>query len=136
MYVGKVTHLGQVVTDRRRLDSYTRDLALNQSTLYAGYAGRFTHFRKTFGYANMPLDGLWLRAPYLHNGSVPTLRDLLKPAAARPKAFWRGDDVYDPVRSEEHTSELQSLMRTSYSVFCLKKKTEEKKSKLETIKHK
>src|SRR3546814_3988591 len=30
------------------------------------------------------------------------------------------DDV--PVRSEEHTSELQSLMRTSYAVFCLKKK--------------
>src|SRR3546814_10473756 len=27
------------------------------------------------------------------------------------------------LRSEEHTSELQSLMRTSYSVFCLKKKT-------------
>ena len=44
---------------------------------------RFTHFRKTFGYANMPLDGLWLRAPYLHNGSVPTLRDLLEPAAKR-----------------------------------------------------
>src|SRR3546814_6653935 len=29
----------------------------------------------------------------------------------------------DAVRSEEHTSELQSLMRTSYAVFCLKKKT-------------
>src|SRR3546814_1245254 len=28
-----------------------------------------------------------------------------------------------PLRSEEHTSELQSLMRTSYAVFCLKKKT-------------
>src|SRR3546814_6459428 len=28
----------------------------------------------------------------------------------------------DPVRSEEHTSELQSLMRSSYAVFCLKKK--------------
>src|SRR3546814_5930647 len=28
----------------------------------------------------------------------------------------------DPIRSEEHTSELQSLMRTSYAVFCLKKK--------------
>src|SRR3546814_2029167 len=28
----------------------------------------------------------------------------------------------DLVRSEEHTSELQSLMRTSYAVFCLKKK--------------
>src|SRR3546814_5422698 len=29
----------------------------------------------------------------------------------------------DQARSEEHTSELQSLMRTSYAVFCLKKKT-------------
>src|SRR3546814_10301552 len=29
---------------------------------------------------------------------------------------------HDPVRSEEHTSELQSLMRISYAVFCLKKK--------------
>ena len=94
-YVGKVTPLAQVGTDRRRLDSYSRDLALNQSTLYAGYPWRFSHFRKTFGYANMPLDGIWLRAPYLHNGSVPTLRDLLEPAAARPRVFWRGDDVYD-----------------------------------------
>src|SRR3546814_8096701 len=30
---------------------------------------------------------------------------------------------FDPERSEEHTSELQSLMRISYAVFCLKKKT-------------
>src|SRR3546814_3879489 len=33
------------------------------------------------------------------------------------------DNSGAPVRSEEHTSELQSLMRISYSVFCLKKKT-------------
>src|SRR3546814_4798080 len=33
-------------------------------------------------------------------------------------------------RSEEHTSELQSLMRISYAVFCLKKKTKHKKKKL------
>src|SRR3546814_8677106 len=32
-------------------------------------------------------------------------------------------------RSEEHTSELQSLMRISYAVFCLKKKKEKKKQK-------
>src|SRR3546814_10375586 len=31
-------------------------------------------------------------------------------------------DIYIPLRSEEHTSELQSLMRISYAVFCLKKK--------------
>src|SRR3546814_3185368 len=33
-----------------------------------------------------------------------------------------GYRVFDQVRSEEHTSELQSLMRISYAVFCLKKK--------------
>ena len=59
---------------------------------------RFSHFRKTFGYANMPLDGLWLRAPYLHNGSVPTLRDLLEPSPRRPKTFYRGYDVYDQAK--------------------------------------
>src|SRR3546814_6235752 len=32
----------------------------------------------------------------------------------------------EPLRSEEHTSELQSLMRNSYAVFCLKKKTHKK----------
>src|SRR3546814_2241747 len=33
-----------------------------------------------------------------------------------------GNPNLEPYRSEEHTSELQSLMRTSYAVFCLKKK--------------
>ena len=59
---------------------------------------RFTHFRKTNGYANHPLDGIWLRAPYLHNGSVPTLRDLLDAPGSRPKVFYRGYDVYDQVK--------------------------------------
>src|SRR3546814_1429516 len=36
----------------------------------------------------------------------------------------RGGDVAGPGRSEEHTSELQSLMRRSYAVFCLKKKNQ------------
>src|SRR3546814_10331254 len=37
-------------------------------------------------------------------------------------------------RSEEHTSELQSLMRISYAVFCLKKKNKKKKSTTDTTK--
>jgi len=93
--VGKVTPIADIGTDRHRLDSYSYELAVNQSTLYAGYPWRFRNFRKTFGYANMPLDGLWLRAPYLHNGSVPTLRHLLEPASRRPHEFYRGNDVYD-----------------------------------------
>jgi Cytochrome C oxidase, cbb3-type, subunit III len=98
-YVGQVVPLAQIGTDRRRLDSYTSTLAVNQATLYAGYPWRFTHFTKTHGYANLPLDGLWLRAPYLHNGSVPSLRDLLEPAAKRPKTFYRGNDVYDALNA-------------------------------------
>ena len=47
------------------------------------------------GYANQPLDGIWLRGPYLHNGSVPTLRDLLEPPERRPAVFYRGYDVFD-----------------------------------------
>src|SRR3546814_6101996 len=46
------------------------------------------------------------------------------------RSAWRGPDHRDPAvrnrRSEEHTSELQSLMRISYAVFCLKKKTQYK----------
>src|SRR3546814_1503197 len=43
----------------------------------------------------------------------------------------------DPARSEEHTSELQSLMRISYAVFCLKKKrNRKKKSNRRIIRHK
>ena len=104
--VGTVVPIADIGTDRWRLDSYTWLLAVNQSTLYAGYEKdwgfdppypqRFSHFRKTNGYANLPLDGIWLRAPYLHNGSVPNLRELLEPAAARTKLFYRGNDVYDP----------------------------------------
>jgi hypothetical protein len=97
--VGKVTPIEEIRTDRHRLDSYSSELAVNQNLLYAGYPEeRFRRFRKTYGYANQPLDGIWLRAPYLHNGSVPTLRDLLEPAAKRPAAFYRGNDVFDPRR--------------------------------------
>ncbi len=56
------------------------EFAANQYALYPESEYRFTHFRKTHGYANQPLDGIWLRGPYLHNGSVPTLRDLLEAA--------------------------------------------------------
>src|SRR3546814_5489126 len=53
-----------------------------------------------------------------------------KPLSATATNFWSGTDRFTVSqlkayygRSEEHTSELQSLMRISYAVFCLKKKT-------------
>src|SRR3546814_11028081 len=44
-------------------------------------------------------------------------------------AFARADATHGRPRSEEHTSELQSLMRISYAVFCLKKKKNNKQQK-------
>ena len=93
--VGLVEDIDRIATDRRRLDSYTDMFAANQIALYPDSPYRFTHFRKTHGYANQPLDGIWLRAPYLHNGSVPTLRDLLEEPERRPATFFRGYDVFD-----------------------------------------
>src|SRR3546814_8952281 len=62
-----------------------------------------------------------------HTGRIPQVGDAQSPAfllgrawGADPKAFVELERF--DVRSEEHTSELQSLMRISYAVFCLKKK--------------
>lgn len=49
-------------------------------------------------YAARPLHGVWAAAPYLHNGSVPTLHDLLTPPGQRPKTFPIGHRDYDPVK--------------------------------------
>lgn len=53
-------------------------------------------FRTTAGYASRPIDGVWATAPYLHNGSVPTLYDLLLPESQRPKTFLTGSREFDP----------------------------------------
>jgi hypothetical protein len=94
-YYGKVTPLKELGTDPERSKSFDHAMADRMNTIGEGYPWKFNRFRPTDGYANHPLDGIWLRAPYLHNGSVPTLRDLLKPADARPATFYRGNDIYD-----------------------------------------
>ena len=47
-------------------------------------------------YKARPLDGIWATGPYLHNGSVPTLNDLLKPENQRPARFFVGNREFDP----------------------------------------
>src|SRR3546814_5521121 len=79
--------------------------------------------------------GAWLRWPSFPAGGWPMTSATV---AATPAAIWRarcctfatapmtarsaGLACRGLLRSEEHTSELQSLMRISYAVFCLKKK--------------
>ena len=45
-------------------------------------------FEPSYGYVAPPLDGIWASAPYLHNGSVPTVYELLK-SDARPDRWTR-----------------------------------------------
>jgi hypothetical protein len=95
---GSVIPVAEVGTDRHRLDMWTANSATSYNAYGDGHDWKFSHFRKTAGYTATPLDGIWLTAPYLHNGSVPTLTDLLEPADARPRKFWRGYDLYDSTR--------------------------------------
>lgn len=51
----------------------------------------------TLAYKARPLDGIWATAPYLHNGSVASLYELLLPPDQRKPAFWVGNRAFDPV---------------------------------------
>src|SRR3546814_9039454 len=78
--------------------------------------------RSTRTYTLFPYTTLFRSAEC--RSDLPALR-LRAPARPAPRCWDRGERGHalhrDP-RSEEHTSELQSLMRISYAVFCLKKK--------------
>jgi cytochrome c553 len=93
--LNQVIPIAWVKTDRSRMD------AINEDVLQA-FRDQFRdtldyqHFRKTNGYVAAPLDGIWARAPYLHNGSVPTLDALLR--TVRPVVFGRGSPRYDQAR--------------------------------------
>ncbi|MDH0623806.1 cytochrome c [Pseudomonas chengduensis] len=50
------------------------------------------------GYKARPLDGIWATPPFLHNGSVPNLFELLSPVYERQAQFWVGNFEFDPVR--------------------------------------
>lgn len=105
---GKVIAVETIGSDRHRLDMWTQNAATAYNNYQEDYNWGFKDFRKTNGYVSVLLDGLWLRAPYLHNGSVPSLVDLLEIPENRPKVFWRGNDVYDQEKVGFITSEPEA----------------------------
>src|SRR3546814_3564671 len=108
--------------------------------------GEVTDFRRfpTEGVdtTRFSLDTGWQRTLYSDSGFVTDVT-----GAVRGDLYWSNDlpesststEVEDgvtagrfyPRRSEEHTSELQSLMRISYAVFCLKKKNTTQPTKIQ-----
>src|SRR3546814_3337448 len=68
-------------------------------------------------FPDIAYDHARLLAPEVENGAFPEIIATIARGVNLESA------TLSKVRSEEHTSELQSLMRISYAVFCLKKKT-------------
>lgn len=83
--------VGQVV--RREF----KDLRLTpeQQLAYRGFRSS-PHPPKLLAYRAKPLAGVWATAPYLHNGSVPNLYQLLLPPAKRKRTFFIGSRNFDP----------------------------------------
>ncbi|MDX1929758.1 MAG: hypothetical protein SFV81_24745 [Pirellulaceae bacterium] len=75
-----------------------------------GYFWDLDSFRATKGYVSVPLNGIWARGPYLHNGSVPTLMDLLNPPLS-PAATKAMLDSGDSQLFEALTDELATTAR-------------------------
>lgn len=90
-----VIPLAELGTDHHRLDMWSEAAKTRYLAYEPGHDWGFQYFQKTDGYVAVPLTGLWLRGPYLHNGSVPTLAALLAPPGERPAEFWRGSDLVD-----------------------------------------
>ncbi len=96
--LGTVIPIEEIRTDPNRLNAWTETAATITNEKVASLGVQRSPTIKTQGYVAVHLDGLWLRGPYLHNGSVPTIRDLLKkggPAGERPRTFCVGYDVLD-----------------------------------------
>lgn len=96
-YPEKMVPLAEIGTDPARYNSLTpahRD-AYGKSW-FAEY-GEKKNINDPPGYVAPPLDGIWASTPYLHNGSVPTLWHLLRPAE-RPVIWKRTPEGYDQER--------------------------------------
>lgn len=93
---GRIIPIDSIGTDRHRYDLVTpRTVTRYNEVAEDWYGWKEPQIQKTAGYVAVLLDGVWLRAPFLHNGSVPTITDLLRPPSERPVTFRRGYDVYD-----------------------------------------
>ena len=101
-YPNKIIPLEVIGTDRSRFDGIPSVVGeFYNRSWFAREKDDGYQVAETAGYQAPPLDGVWATAPYLHNGSVPTLYDLLN-SKTRPKRFTRSFrteiEDYDPVK--------------------------------------
>ncbi|MFY0565082.1 di-heme-cytochrome C peroxidase [Archangium lansingense] len=103
----------QDVLSRVKQRAYARE-ALSQAEISPLEPG-VVYWRAPLGYVSRPLAGIWASPPYLHNGSVPTLWDLLQPVARRPARFPLGQHEYDPEKVG-YVTEVSGKARFTFDV--------------------
>ncbi|HEX7378415.1 MAG TPA: cytochrome c [Pirellulales bacterium] len=89
--------IDEVGTDRARHDAIPAEWRTAYGATWFGHYGEKAVKADLAGYVAPPLDGIWATAPYLHNGSVPTLWHLFHPNE-RPIVWTRTEDGYDQQR--------------------------------------
>jgi mono/diheme cytochrome c family protein len=96
-YPHKVIPIGEIGTDRTRLGAIPRASRETYNQSWFAYYGERPVDLESKGYLAPPLEGVWATAPYLHNGSVPTLHHLFNPDE-RPTVWKRDEEGYDKER--------------------------------------
>ncbi len=98
-YPNKIIPLAEIGTDPARAKGLSERFIAHYNASW--FAEKHPVAGKLTGYQAPPLDGVWATAPYLHNGSVPTIEHLLK-SSTRPARFSRppstGFEHYDTAR--------------------------------------
>ncbi len=93
-YSQRTIAIDEIGTDRVRYDSIGPEHRQWIKDSWLSDYGQHPVTLNPTGYLAPPLDGIWASAPYLHNGSVPTLWHLLRPDH-RPDLWFRHNDQYD-----------------------------------------
>jgi mono/diheme cytochrome c family protein len=100
-YPNKIVPLDEIGTDPKRYENIGPKFGAAYNESWFAKEGAGQPVRATAGYQAPPLDGVWATAPYLHNGSAPTLLDVLS-SRTRPKVFTRSyrtnEEDYDKQR--------------------------------------
>ncbi len=118
-YPSKIVPLDVIGTDPARAKGASDRLVAHYNTTW--FAEKDPVNPRMIGYQAPPLDGIWATAPYLHNGTVPTLHAILD-SSSRPRRFTRppstGFENYDTTRvgwkhREVSAAELAATARRS-----------------------
>jgi mono/diheme cytochrome c family protein len=102
-YPNRIVPLKEIGTDPKRFEGLTKKLADHYNRSWFAHEKGEDGYKglATVGYQAPPLDGIWATAPYFHNGSVPTVYDVLN-SKGRPRIFtrsFRTDETdYDKVK--------------------------------------